>query len=136
MMPGGIEAHLGIRPAATARVEEIVAHGALVNAGNDALTVNVVPLGSPSLALEVVDAGGSPVPLPPPPVPGGESRAIRLVPGQEYPVEYPGFVPQWTPPGEYRARLRYRYRPTTAAPGEWTGELTSEWVGFSILPGM
>lgn len=133
-MPNVLEARLTIRPQEARRREEIVAQGTLVNAGKEAITLNLAPLSAPSLALEIVDAAGSPLRLPPPPVPGAETQTARIAPGQSYTVEYPGFVPQWTPEGTYRARLRYLYRPATSSPGEWTGQVVSEYVQFRVLP--
>ena len=133
-MVGHLEALLSIRPAETRLQEEFIAQGTLINHGSEALILNLMPLIAPSLALEIADAAGAPVLLPPPPVPGGEIRTVEVTPGRSYTVEYPGFVPQWTPPGVYRARLRYIYQPSTPTPGEWTGKVTSDWAAFKILP--
>ena len=132
-MAVSLEARLTVRPGEARRREEFIAEGALVNVGDEGLVLNLAPLGAPSLALEIVDSAGSPVHLPPPPVPGAEVPRAEIMPGRSYTMKYPGFVPQWTPPGIYRARLRYTYRPASPAPREWTGLVVSEWVEFSIL---
>ena len=129
-----LKARLTVRPRETRRREDIVAQATLVNVGEEPVTLNLAPLSAPSLALEIVDAAGSPLRLPPPPVPGGETQSIRVTPGQSYALEYPGFLPQWTAEGTYRVRLRYLYRPEVAASNEWTGQLVSEYVQFSVLP--
>ena len=127
-----LEAELSVRPSQSSRREEIVAFGALINTGNELLTINLAPLSSPSLALEIVESDDSPVALPPPPVPGGETPKALLAPGQRYSIEYPGFVPQWTRSGIYRVRLRYIAQRPVSDPEEWTGQVMSEWVQFEI----
>ena len=129
-----LEARLIFHPKDAKKREEINAYGTIVNVGNETLTFNPVPLNAPSLALEIVDTEGSPLNLPPPPVPGGKVRAIDLEPGQSYKMEYRGFVPQWTAPNTYKARLLYTHQPSSVAPGEWAGKVSSKWVEFKILP--
>jgi hypothetical protein len=119
-----------VEPPVSSRREEFTAHGTLVNRGGNAVTISLEPLASPSLAVEIVDAEGSPVLLPPPPVPGGEPRRAVLRPDGRYSVEFAGFVPQWTPPGTYRARLRYVVG--ESGQEEWTGRLVSDWAEFVI----
>ena len=129
-----LEARLTVKPAEAHPREEFVAVGTLVNAGAEPITLNLDPLSAPSLALEIVEALGPPVLLPPPPVPGGEVRTVELAPGQGYTVRFAGFVPQWVPVGTYRARLRYVYRASAQSPGEWTGQVVSDWAEFRIVP--
>ena len=129
-----LKARLTVSPGETRRREDIAAQAILTNVGEEPVTLNLTPLSSPSLALEIVDADSSPLRLPPPPVPGGETQSTRLTPGQSYTLEYPGFFPQWTADGTYRVRLRYLYRPEVAASDEWTGQLVSEYVQFSVIP--
>ena len=131
-MSDHLETRLTVQPAETRPRDEFVAVGTLVNTGAEPLVLNLSPLSSPSLALEIVDAQGAPVLLPPPPVPGGEVRTVELAPGQGHTVRFAGFVPQWTPFGAYRARLRYVYRPRVPSPREWTGQVVSDWVQFRI----
>lgn len=131
-MSGVLETHLTVQPQQTSKREEFVAFVFLVNNGDDALIVNLGPLASPSLALELVDTKGNPAYLPPPPVPGLAATRITLAPGQQHVLEYRGFVPQWFAPGSYRVRLRYTNRPLTPEPKEWTGQLFSDWFEFTI----
>ena len=102
-----LDAELRIQPERASSRERFVANGALVNHGGEPLTLDINPLSSPSLALEMEDTGGSPLRLPPPPVPTGESNVVELLPNERYDAEYAGFLPQWTSAGKYRARLRY-----------------------------
>lgn len=127
-----LAAELTVEPRRTSRREELVARGTLQNRGGDAVEIDLTPLGSPSLALELVDAGGTAVHLPPPPVPGGGTNPATLGPGERRPLEYAGFLPAWTPPGAYRARLRYVG--LAAAPGEpeRTVEVVSDWAEFVL----
>ena len=129
-----LEAHLNIRPKEAKQREEINAYGTIVNVGNKMLTFNLVPLSAPSLTLEIVNIEGSPVHLPPPPVPGEKVSVIELEPGQNYETEYRGFVPQWTSPGTYKVRLLYTHQSPSVASAEWAGKVSSKWVEFKILP--
>jgi hypothetical protein len=128
-----LKARLTVIPRKTHQREDIVARVALVNVGEKPVTLNLTPLSAPSLALEIVDSAGSPLHLPPPPVPSGETQSTKVFPGHSYTLEYPGFVPQWTAEGTYQVRLRYLYQPEVAASDEWTGQLVSEYVQFSVL---
>ena len=125
-----LAAELRIEPATTGRREELTARGTLVNVGREPLTLELAPLSSPSLALEIVDAGDAPLLLPPPPVPREHVEHVTLGPGERHTVEYSGFVPQWTPPGAYRARLRYlgRTRPDAREPTR----IVSPWAEFTV----
>jgi hypothetical protein len=109
-----------------------VAEAVLRNDEARTLDLNLAPLASPSLALEVVDAQGAPVLLPPPGVPGGAAERATVRAGGTHSLDYPGFIPSWIDPGRYRARVRTAYRPTTARADEWTGELVSDWVDFEV----
>lgn len=132
-MSDHLEARLTVQPAETRPPEEFIAVGTLVNTGVEPMVLNPAPLSAPSLALEIVDAQGSPVLMPPPPVPGGEVTTVELAPGQEHTVQFAGFVPQWTPVGTYRVRLRYVYHPRAPSPREWTGYVASDWVQFRVM---
>jgi hypothetical protein len=134
-MAGLLVATLAVRPQRHSRREEFLAIATLTNQGDEALLLNQALLGSSSLALEIVDAGGAPVLLPPPPVPGGPAPKVRLAPGQQRTAEYPNFLPQWTPAGAYRVRLRYLDRHAAPEPGAWTELLWSEWVEFTVTEG-
>jgi len=130
-MSGELIADFSIRPAQSSRPEDFTARGEIRNVGGQGLRLNIAPLSSPSLALEIVDAGGERVPLPPPPVPGAMPET-RLAPGESYVFEFSGFVPQWTGKGSYRARLRYLFQPRNPDADQWSGRLFSEWATFEI----
>lgn len=134
-MPGTLEAKLTVTPKRTSDREEFLAVVSLINAGAEPLVVNLAPLASPSLALEIIDYNGVPVGLPPPPVPGMLPRLIHMTPGEVHTLEFSGFVPQWLPSGSYRVRLSYTYQPVTSEPIEWTGVLFSNWCEFVIANG-
>jgi hypothetical protein len=120
-------AHLSIEPSEADATERFVAVCRLTNAGDEGVSNNVAPLSSPSLALEIQDTSGSPVQLPPPPVPPAEPPIERLEAGQGKAAEFAGFLPSWTEPGTYRARCRY-----AAGPGE---PVVSDWVEFTLTAG-
>lgn len=130
-----LAAELTVEPRRTARRDELIASGGLQNRGSEPVEVDVVPLGSPSLALEIVDAAGDPVLLPPPPVPGGEVHRATLATHELWPVEFPGFLPSWTPPGAYRARLRYVGRVAKQNNPDRTIEVVSDWADFVVSEG-
>lgn len=117
---------------AAAQPEELIAEATLTNDGPHPVRLNLAPLAAPSLALQIVDGQGSPVLLPPPPVPGAEPAWATLAPGESRRTRFTGFVPSWTAEGPYRVRLRYVYRPDSPQPGAWTGELLSDWADFEI----
>jgi hypothetical protein len=96
----------------------VMAEGALINTGPQPITVDLVEIGSASLALEIVDDGGSPVPMPPPPTPGRSELAV-VEPGARRTVVFRSFVPPGARAGRYRARLRYR-------------DARSPWVAFVV----
>lgn len=127
-----LDGRLTVRPERSERPEEFVAVATLQNVGDETVILDLGPLISRSLALEVVHDDGSPAPLPPPPVPGAPTEKARLAPGNEHRVEFRGFVPQWFTPGTYRARLRYFYQPDEPAALEWTGRLESDWAQFTL----
>jgi hypothetical protein len=89
-----------------ARAEETAAQGVVVNTGAESVTVDLVELTAPSLALEVVDERGRPLPMLPPPMPG-RPDAVVLAPGERRAVRFDGFLPARTPPGRYRVRFRH-----------------------------
>jgi hypothetical protein len=100
------------------RAEDTAAEGVLVNTGAEPMEVDLVELTSPSLALEVVDAKGTPVLMPPPPTPG-RPEIVTITPGGRRAVPFRAFVPASAPPGRYRARLRY-------------GDARSGWIDLEI----
>jgi hypothetical protein len=113
-----LQLHLTLTVAALKRGEraagDIVAEGVVVNTGTEPVALDLVELGSPSLALEIVDDNGAPVRMPPPPTPGRQELVV-LQPGERRSVVFRAFMPPATRPGRYRARLRYR-----DAVSEWT----------------
>ena len=125
-----LAAELRVEPATAARPEELTARGKLVNLGRESLSLELAPLSSPSLALEIVDADDVPLLLPPPPTPKENVEHVTLEPGEEYAVEYSGFVPEWTTPGAYRARLRYLGRTRTDA--REPSHIVSSWTEFAV----
>ena len=107
---------------------DLVARCALGNRGDEATIVNLAPLSSPSLALELANEHGEPVHLPPPPVPPADVPLAPLAPGEWITVDFAGFLPTWTPSGRYRAR--FRYIPGTSG-GRWSEtNHWSDWVEF------
>jgi hypothetical protein len=124
-----LEAELTVEPHKAARREDLMARGAVRNRGDEPVEVDLAPLSSPSLALDVVEEGGAPVRLPPPPVPRGEVLGATLAAGEAVAVEFPAFLPAWTPPGAYRVRLRYLG--AVGTPGR-TVEVVSDWVDFIV----
>jgi hypothetical protein len=117
-------ASLAIEPSEADAAERFVAVCTVANAGGRSVMINVAPLSSPSLALEIQDLTGAPVYLPPPPVPPTEPPTERLEPGARTTATFAGFLPHWTEPGAYRARFRF-----VAGPGE---PVVSDWVAFSL----
>jgi hypothetical protein len=119
-----LSAHLSIEPPEADAAERFLAVCRLTNAGDEDVSVNPASLSSPSLALEIQDASGSPVHLPPPPIPPAEPQTELLEAGMGKAVEFAGFLPSWTEPGTYRARFRYM-----AGPGD---PIVSDWVEFTL----
>ncbi len=120
----GLVASLTIEPPEADAAERFVALCAITNEGDEGVSINVAPLSSPSLALEIRDVSDGPVHLPPPPVPPSVPPIELLEPGRGTSAEFAGFLPSWTEPGAYRARFRY-----VAGPGE---PLVSDWVAFTL----
>lgn len=75
--------------------------------------------------------GGGPPPLPPPDE-GPQSRVV-LAPGDTYLRVYHGsdYFVNKVPPGRYRVKFRYKHG--DADHGDWTGEVSSDWLPFEIL---
>lgn len=119
-----LEASLRIEPQEADAAERFAATCTLTNVGDEGVSINVAPLSSPSLALEIEDSAGGPVYLPPPPVPPSEPPIERLERGASTSAGFAGFLPSWTGPGTYRVRFRY-----VVGPGE---PIVSDWVGFTL----
>ena len=103
------------------RAESIRGRAKFQNEGEAPVALYPMLVESPSLALEIVDVEGRPVPLPPPPVPDPSAQPVELAPGESYDVEYPGVFPAWTKPGRYRVRARL------------IGKAESEWVELTVV---
>jgi hypothetical protein len=127
-----LAAELRVEPATAARPEELAAHAKLLNVGREPLTLELAPLSSSSLALEIVDADDVALLLPPPPTPTEDVEHVTLQPGEEYAVEYNAFVPEWAKPGAHRARLRYLGR--TRADAREPTRVVSPWAEFTVAP--
>jgi hypothetical protein len=102
-----LTATLTIEPSEADAPEAFVARCRLVNQGDQVVGINRAALSSPSLALEITDATGEPVLLPPPPVPSASPPIEPLEAAAEITAEFAGFLPSWTEPGTYRGRCRY-----------------------------
>jgi hypothetical protein len=114
-----------------ATAEEATATATLENAGDEAARVTLVPLSSPSLALEIRTAAGEPVLQPPPPLPSSDPQLAELGPGETRQAEFRGFVPYRTPPGAYR--VRFRYVPGAQGAGVFSETLFSDWASFEVV---
>jgi hypothetical protein len=119
---GGYTAEVATQPG------DVALNVTLRNDGDSPLTIDLWRASIPSLTLEVVDAEGRPVLLPPPPVPGkaDENRKlIRLAPGETQRIQLAGFLDQGLPAGTYR--VRYRHAETATNEGS-RRVFTSDWV--------
>ncbi|HRC62228.1 MAG TPA: hypothetical protein PLX85_03285 [Dehalococcoidia bacterium] len=123
-----LAARLTVEPAEATVPGDFTARCELHNVGDEEAAINAAPLSSPSLALEVVDAAGELVLLPPPPVPPAVPPVERLGVGEVRVAEFPGFLPAWTPPGRYRVRFRY----LGSGPGLFAGLIVSTAVEFTL----
>ena len=108
------------------RPEELIGHARFLNRGDTPVSFIPIQLDSASLALEIVDSGGDPVPLPPPPVPDPSTPTAELAPNESYQTDYPGFLPAWSPPGEYRVRVRLTGIQSDGGPA-------SDWIPLTVI---
>lgn len=122
-----LTASLTIEPSVAAAPEAFVARCRFVNQSDEVVGINQAALSSPSLALEIVDAAGESVLLPPPPVPSDSPPIEPLEAAEEITAEFAGFLPSWIEPGTYRARCRY-------AAGS-VEPIHSDWVEFTLISG-
>lgn len=95
------------------------------NGSSESIAFTRMQLESPSLAFEVFDVDGRPVPLLPPPAPDPAAVPVVLEPGESWQVDHVGVVPDHAVPGRYRVRARVFLR-GGAEP------LYSEWYAISI----
>lgn len=125
-----LRATLEVRPRQADHPDAFTASCELTNEGDADAVVNIAPLSSPSLALELADESGAGVPMPPPPVPPAAIPTAILAPGTRLTAKFPGFLPAWTEAGAYR--VRFKYIPGTSD-GRWLeGSVWSEWVEFRL----
>ena len=103
----------GVTPA-----NDVAVEGTIVNAGDDAIEVDLVELSAASLALQIVNAEDQPVRMLPPPTPG-HPQLIVLKPGEQRSVTFRAFLTD-AAPGRYRVRFRYR-------------DAHSEWVLIDVV---
>src|SRR5688572_32680267 len=81
----------------------------LVNDGDEPLEVDLEVASSPSLSVELVDAAGQPVLLPPPCLPHHDDGDwVTLAPGDMREIHLGLVAPAWLPDGDYQARYRYK----------------------------
>jgi hypothetical protein len=114
-----IRAHVTVTPGQATDAERFRAVCTLENTGSGPVQVNLASLSSPSLALEIVDADGAPVLLPPPPVPPAQPPIETVSAGARLVADFPAFLPAWTEPGRYRIRCRYVAGPDAIIVSEW-----------------
>jgi hypothetical protein len=128
---GQLTAELSL-PAKARSPEEVVAVIELRNAGNAPVQLDLWPLRSPSLTIEIRDASDQPVHLPPPPVPGGGHEPLELPPDGTTRLEYRNFLPAWIDRGHYRVRFRYVQSAAPAVANAFGGRVESAWRHFEI----
>jgi hypothetical protein len=119
-----IRAHVTVTPEHAAVAERFDAVCTLENTGAGPVRINLAPLSSPSLALEIIDADGAPVLLPPPPVPPAQPPIETVSAGAHLVADFPAFLPAWTEPGRYRIRCRYVAGPDAI--------IVSDWASFEL----
>ncbi len=115
-------------------IKQAEAHGAMVldlkNDGDEPVAVDLEVAAIPSLSLEVEDAAGKPVLMPPPPVPRADRSDawVTLAPGDSREVEIAWTPPAWWASGDYRVRYRYRGRRDEKTPAgvRRAGEILGE----------
>ncbi len=127
-----LKATLLIRPR-QGRPAELRAWGTLSNTGTVPIAIDLAPLSSPSLALQIEDAGGARVALPPPPVPGGLTSLVTLAPGEGHTVDLGMFLPSWIGAGRYRVCLHYLSQAGSFSAGAWSGEVSADWVAIDVV---
>jgi hypothetical protein len=118
-MAAELVARLLLEPVRATAPETFRAFAVLENVGERAVVISLTALSSPSLALEILNARGERLLLPPPGVPAGVHSTEELATGGVREIELGGFLPSWTEPGEYRARLRYVAGAGSAVHSEW-----------------
>jgi len=102
------------------------------NAGSEPVTLTTATF-APSLAFEVTDQAGTPVPLGPPPVPPSDlaAGAATIDAGGSLALSYSlaELLPGGAGPGRYRLRFA---ADVPAIEGGWSGRITSDWVTLTV----
>ena len=106
-------------PANARSPEEVVARVELRNRSAAPVQIDLWPLRSPSLTIEIRDASDQPVRLPPPPVPGGGQELQELPPDGTTQLEYRNFLPPWIERGHYRVRFRFVHSAASRVESAW-----------------
>ena len=116
---------------------EVAVEVTLTNAATEATTLDLSNAHIPSLALEIRDAAGRKIPMPPPPVPkAGDLRAapVTLAPGQSHRIRLP--VPfDARDSGAYQVRYRHREPAATRATlstSAASDAITSDWMPVAL----
>lgn len=129
-----LELWLEVTPSRGAIAEDFVACGRVRNRGAKPVTLNLSVLLPASLALEIRGGDGTPVRMPPPPVPGRTPEMRTISSGESLSVDWPAFLPEWTAPGRYEVRFRClgaAQHPTK--PAEPSGSVVvSTWAAFEL----
>jgi hypothetical protein len=104
----------------------------IVNDGEEPLRLSLA-LMTGSVAVEIEDERGAPVPLGPPPTPPDDLAAdlVMLAPGESVRLSFHGdeLLPDRPPPGRYRARFAAQ---APEVDGAWSGRVESPWVRFEV----
>jgi hypothetical protein len=111
---------------------DVILNARILNRGNAPARINRMSLAFPMLAFEVREAGGTAVPGGPPPVPPADEPRwhLELAPNADYSWDaaVSDVVATTLPPGRYEIRLEY----ANATGPDWTGQLATGWVGFTV----
>jgi hypothetical protein len=105
---------------------------ALRNDGPEPVRLSTATMLGP-VSFEVLDPGGSPVRLGPPPTPPADLAAglATIEPGGSLPLDYYGdeLFPDAPPDGRYRLRFAAQ---APAVGDAWEGRIESPWVEFDV----
>lgn len=120
-----LQTTIQLAEARVADAKKLKATVTITNAGSAPSTVNLLLAPYPSVALEVRDASGQPVPKSPPPVPPIDSGQGQktLAPGESVSFDYAGsqLFGMRLAAGAYELRFR-------------VGDLASDWARFEVAP--
>ena len=107
----------------------------LTNAGAEPATLDLSHAHIPSLALEIRDAEGRTVLLPPPPVPKAEDvrgAQVALAPGESHRIVLALPFDVYQPGGRYQVRFRDGGPSARSAAAATGGALASDWVSIVL----